>query len=376
MAVQRRRRMMLRQNTQNPADTVAAFSRTETVAEVKTVRSASVPNGDLQPIRQQLLRESGGRSDTELRVEITGHEAQIVPLNQPFVLIGRNPSCDIRFDHPGVLPRHLYLQWIDGRLFCCTLGMPSQKSPAVGIWIGEEPVTVGPFQLSVIDSESLPSLAPESLPSRNSDDPQVDFDPLGKSAELASDVPQVQLTFTGVEQSDNFWPVDRPLTLIGCGSQCKLRLDHADIPTVLAALYRTPTSLWLINLADEESLRVNEQSTLLQSLDFGDLVQLGPFQAEVSAASLSLKTLRTAAIEDSPKPARSSVKELTNRHRERLGTLTKSLAAVQLYLDAEHLDSVPELKSSLQRYVLQAQRHHREMQEALDQLSELTGHQR
>ena len=117
---------------------------------------------------------------------------------------------------------------------------------------------------------------------------------------------------------------------------------------------------------------MNQQSTSLHSLDFGDLVQLGPFQAEVSAAALSLKTLRTSAVDDSPKPARSSVKDLTNRHRERLGTLTKSLEAVQHYLDAEHLDSVPELKSSLQRYVLQAQRHHREMQEALDELSELT----
>ncbi len=367
MAVQRRRRMMLRQNSQNSADTVAAFSRTETVSEVKTVRSVSVPNGDF-PARQQLLRESGARTTAELRVEITGHEAQVVRLDQPFILIGRSPTCDVPFDHPAVLPRHLYLQWIDGRLFCCTLGMPSQKSPALGIWIGEEPVLVGPFQLSIIESDDLPSLTTQ----QTGDNSLMGSDPLGKSVELANDVPQVQLTFAGVEQSDNFWPVDRPLTLIGCGSQCKLRLDHADIPTVLAALYRTPTSLWLINLADDDSLRVNEQATVLQSLDFGDLVQLGPFQAEVSAASLSLKTLRTGPIEDSPKPARSSVKELTNRHRERLGTLTKSLAAVQHYLDAEHLDSVPELKSSLQRYVLQAQRHHREMQEALDQLSELT----
>ena len=368
MALQRRRRMMLRQNCQNPTDNVAAFSHAETVATKRVDRLASTGNADFQTNRQQLLRESKVRIGTELRVEISGCESQIIPLDQPYLLIGRSPSCNVRFEHPAVLPRHLYLQWIEGRLFCCTLGMPSQKSPAMGFWVSEEPVAVGPFQLSLIESEELPPLV-----TRHNDDQQsAGFDPLGKSTEFANDVPQVQLTFAGVEQDDNYWPVDRPLTLIGCGSQCKLRLDHADIPTVLAALYRTPTSLWLINLSDEDSLRVNQQSTSLHSLDFGDLVQLGPFQAEVSAAALSLKTLRTSAVDDSPKPARSSVKDLTNRHRERLGTLTKSLEAVQHYLDAEHLDSVPELKSSLQRYVLQAQRHHREMQEALDELSELT----
>jgi hypothetical protein len=65
----------------------------------------------------------------------------------------------------------------------------------------------------------------------------------------------------------------------------------------------------------------------------------------------------------------SAVRELAARHRRRLGALNKSLDAVQLHLDSAHLDAVPELKSAVQQYVLYAQRHHREVQDALERLS-------
>jgi hypothetical protein len=65
-----------------------------------------------------------------------------------------------------------------------------------------------------------------------------------------------------------------------------------------------------------------------------------------------------------------TIQELATEHRQRLGELNKSLDSVQVYLDSEHLNTVPDLKMALQKYILHAQRHHREMQEALERMSE------
>ena len=256
------------------------------------------------------------------------------------------------------MPCHAYLQWIDGRLFCCSLGSSDAQSPVVSSWVGRKPVTLGPLRISVPDMEPLPDGAP---------------DPQSRSASLAAELPQVQLKFDGVDQRDNLWPADRFVSLIGRGSQCKLRLDHPEIPTVLACLIRTPASCWLINLSRHEALRVNGHPVLLESLDLGDALQLGAFHAEVSAAPFSLRTPRPVPTIESVPPVESpnaaAVRELAARHRQRLGVLNQSLAGVQVYLDSEHLNAIPELKTALEQYILRAQRHHIEVQQALKRLS-------
>ena len=382
MALQRRRRLMLLQNPSLKSGNVAASSPADSRGFSDAVHSEPEADGATsQSARHseaaaQLFHQCGGRRGRVLLVEMAGVEPQSLPLERPFVLIGRDRCCDLRIDDPTVLPRQAYVQWIDGRLFVCSLSTPSQKAPAIATWLDHTPVNVGPFRLSVTDHESTATPQDRSQHS-NGMVARGDADPLSKSPALANEIPQVQLRFHGVEQTDNLWPVDRQLTLIGGGSQCKLRLEHADIPTVLAGLIRTPTSLWLVNLGGDDSLLVNDRPAAVQSLDIGDVLQMGPFQAEVTAAPISLKRARPVPADDSRggeatvgDAGSSAVRELTTRHRQRLGTLSESLATVQTYLDAAHLDAVPELKSELQRYVLQAQRHHREMQEALDQLSQ------
>ena len=305
---------------------------------------------DPEVARRQLFQECQGRTGLQLVVEVSGEpRPHKLSLDQPFVLIGSDEQCDVQIDHPNVLPHHAYLQWVNGRLFCCSLG--SSNAPFAA-WVDQKRVTLGPLRLSV------PGIDPV---------PEGTLDPQSHNTDLAADVPQVQLKFAGVEQRDNLWPVDRFLTLIGRGSQCKLRLEHPEIPNVLACLIRTTGSCWLINLGRDAALQVNDQPVLLQSLDIGDRLQFGAFVAEVSTAPFSLKTPRPVPKVE---PKRNqSVRELATRHRQRLGVLNKSLDAMQVFLDGEQLDSVPELKTTLQQYVLHAQRHHREVQEALERLA-------
>ena len=358
--------MLLQNNATASAESLSAVAAPDDAVQAAKVLTAS---------SQKLFEECRGRRGMQLRIEVAG-ETRTQALDLPYVVIGSDSSCDVRIQHSSVLPFHAYVQWIDGRLFCCSLvESDSQDSPAA--WLGSKPVNLGPFRLSVPNMTDVASASP---------------DPLARNAELAGEIAQIQLNFAGVQQRDNDWPIDRTLTLIGRGSQCKLRLDHAEIPLVLASLVRTASSCWLINLGHSELLQVNGKPILLESLDVGDKLGLGAFQADVSTVSIRQKKVprkietaasngsapRTAAAKTAASttatsavaaPRTVTVRELAVRHRKRVGALNKSLDDVRLYLDSQHLDAVPELKIALQQYVQHAQRYHREMQEALEQLA-------
>ncbi|HEY4260207.1 MAG TPA: FHA domain-containing protein [Schlesneria sp.] len=332
----RRRRLRLLQNDNFKAETGSR------------VNSAPAPV-DVEESRGQLFEDCAGQSGLQLLIEVKGEaHARKVSLNRPYLLIGSDTQCDVRIKQPSVLPYHAYVQWIDGRLFCCGLG----EAQPPGTWIGPKPVVLGPFRVSVPDLDLAIGQQ----------------DPQSKSSELAEEVSQIQLKFAGVEQSDNLWPVDRRLTLIGRGAQCKLRLDHPEIPIVLAALVRTNRACWLVDLQHNERLQVNDQLIdSLQRLDVGDNLRLGEFQAEVTAASFAAEPVVAEPTPIIPKVT--SVRELADQHRTHLGTLSESLEMVQYYLDTDHLDGFPELKTAIQQYVLHAQRHQRETQAALENLA-------
>lgn len=336
--VQRRRRLRLLKNNDFKAETVESLTR------------PCAPH-DVEESRRQLLEDCSGQPGLQLLIEVKGEaHARKVSLNRPYLLIGSDDQCDVRIKQPLVLPYHAYVQWIDGRLFCCGLG--DAQPPAT--WLGGKPVALGPFRVSVPDLE----LASDYQ------------DPQSKSSDLAEEVSQIQLRFAGVEQSDNLWPVDRRLTLIGRGAQCKLRLDHPEIPIVLAALVRTNRTCWLVDLQHSDRLQVNDQLVdSLQALDVGDHLRFGEFQAEVTAASFTAESAAADSMKPPSAPKVTSIRELADQHRTHLGTLSESLETVQYYLDTDHLDGLPELKTAIQQYVLHAQRHYRETQAALESLA-------
>ncbi len=339
--VQRRRRLRLLQNDDFKAETGSSVS------------SPPAPV-DAEESRRRLFEDCAGQAGLQLLIEVKGEaHARKVSLNRPYLLIGSDGQCDVRIKQPSVLPYHAYVQWIDGRLFCCGLG----ETQPLATWVGPKPVALGPFRVSVPDLE---------LPAAGQQDPQ------SRSSELAEEVSQIQLKFAGVEQSDNLWPVDRRLTLIGRGTQCKLRLDHPEIPIVLAALVRTDRTCWLIDLQHSDRLLVNDQLIdSLQTLDVGDKLRLGEFHAEVTAASFTVESTDAKPTKPPSVPKVTSVRELADQHRTHLETLSESLETVQYYLDTDHLDGLPELKTAIQQYVLHAQRHHRETQAALESLAEI-----
>ena len=225
----------------------------------------------LVALRAKLFKECQGNSSTILRIERIGKSPINVKMNRPFFLIGRDSSCDLRLDDEAVMPRHCYLQWIDGHLFCTDVAhrtnfFPNRFEQTNGSWIAHQPISIGPYQLSLVDDS-------------NSNIP--DFSPLDRSAALAAELPHLGLQFDGIEQSENVWPINRMLTMIGRGPQCKLRLNHKSIAYVHACLLRTQHGCWFIDLAKDGTTGVNDQAIRFAPVDVEDVLRLGSFSINV-----------------------------------------------------------------------------------------------
>ncbi len=240
---------------------------------------------DSETLRRLMFEQCGAKPSTCVRIELPGIEPITVMMNRPWLVVGSDASCDLRLEHDEVKPRHSYLQWIEGRIFCCEIAprqslFPDRNSQSNGRWVNHQPIAIGPYQLTLDESVA------DDIP---------DYSPLDRSQQLAVDFPQLGLQFAGVEQSDNQWPVNRPLTMVGRGSQCKLRLNHTAMAHVQACLLRTSNGFWLIDVAGTRTTGVNGRAIRIAPLDIGDSMQLGPFQIEV--VTMAFRPIEVAAIQ-------------------------------------------------------------------------------
>ena len=222
---------------------------------------------DFMALQAQLFAECRGQASARLSVELPDGSILSVALNRPYLLLGRDRSCDIALNDDSFKPVHYFLQWIDGQLFCCDVaqrtGIAARRTTLPnGYWFGREPVSIGRYKFSIVGGE---------LP------PKPDYSPLDRSDSFNSADVNFGLHFDGVEQSNNLWPVNRPLTVIGRSAQCKLRLNHKSIAAIQGCLLRTPRGCWLIDLTKDATTGVNGHSTKLSPVDVGDEIRLGSF---------------------------------------------------------------------------------------------------
>lgn len=354
LSTQRRRRLMMLQANSTQAEGIDSFDPSLSNQPIVGSSRANSEHSEIE----RLFRLCRGRADVVLRIESDEDSTALqIPLDRPFIVIGSDENCDVCLDHPDVAHRHAYFQWVAGHLVFVELtderALSSQRPAAPPrMWIEHHPHQIGPFRLAVVGSEPL------AMPA---------FSPYDRSPQLAAEFPQVRLKFEGVEQSDNQWPIDRPLTLIGRGSQCKLRLDHPEMPTVLASLIRTASGCWLIDLAGRGTTLVNGQPISLASLDIGDQLQLGPFHVSMTANAFS--EVREPATVSKPAHSSRNLKEIAFRHRELIGELDEGLDELQTLMEIESLDDAPQLKMAIENHIALAKRNHQEMIGSLNELS-------
>jgi pSer/pThr/pTyr-binding forkhead associated (FHA) protein len=195
---------------------------------------------------------------------------------RPFMVVGRLPTADLSLNHEQVGRRHVYLQAIEGRVYCVDL-----ESRTKTHWKGQagdqsrgwlDPggsIQVGPYRIHRTD------LQPDSGPNAVIADP---FDPPTNegSDPLHLPRPTLELPFR-VDGRSATWAPEGLLALVGRSDRCQLVLSDNNISHYHAALIRTPLGLWIIDLVAREGVYVNEMRVRWAWLADGDQVRMGPF---------------------------------------------------------------------------------------------------
>lgn len=230
------------------------------------------------------LHACGVPSALELEVESTSQARSIrFCLRQPFALMGSHPSADIYQPAEKVRPRHVYLQAIEGRIFCINVSQTGSaktmdKEIKTGCWLKPgQPVQFGTRQFKLIEDRR-----------KTSDSEQEWNDPL--SAGSAFDIFGPRLTLE-IRDNDSdsitkTWQIDRLITLIGRTSRCAIQLNDDAISNVHASLVLTAHGVFVVDLLGRGGISINGHQVRAGFLDVGDELTIGPFSMKLQPASV------------------------------------------------------------------------------------------
>ncbi len=85
--------------------------------------------------------------------------------------------------------------------------------------------------------------------------------------------------------------LDRPVTLIGSGERCRLRLHSSTVSRAHALVVREPRGVYIVDLASRTGVLVNDIPVRVTTLEDGDLVRIGRFDFRYDAAPTPGRTL-------------------------------------------------------------------------------------
>ncbi len=206
-------------------------------------------------------------------------------LSLPFALIGRDERADLLLDDKAVSHRHAYLQMSAGRWWWVdldsrtgthpTLAMPASSSDrrdicSSGPLLPRQGICVGPYTIRLAGGQSL-----------EQEDQAVPPNPLTSEADDPSSLPRWILEFRGGTAQKRKWTVDRPLTLVGRASFCKIRLHSPMVSRIHCALLNTPAGLWFIDLLGRDGTFIKNTAVRWARLEPGDELQIDPFLIRV-----------------------------------------------------------------------------------------------
>jgi pSer/pThr/pTyr-binding forkhead associated (FHA) protein len=214
---------------------------------------------------EEFMRDCGSRATLALAVEREGTAgARRHVLDAPFALVGRDERNQLCLPDGQVSRRHAYLQTIAGGVFCVDLGSRTgarwngEARPAG--WVAPaDCLGIGPFTLRLAaDAPELPPV----------DGPDL-LDP------LAADTAPPSVPWA-LELPDGLrWRINRPLTLVGKASRCKLRPNTTEASRFHCALVRAPAGVWVVDLLSSRGTYVNGERVLSALLQEGDELRIG-----------------------------------------------------------------------------------------------------
>ena len=288
-AARKRRLAVLRQVAPTDVDEAVDFFGPATVELPSEERDFLAACLSRLPLRLSVSNERTG-------------ETEDVIIDRPWAVIGGAENCDLRILHPDVSQRHLYLQFAEGRLFCCDLASRTgthwgNDSRSSGWLEPGEPIYLGPYSIQAYPNDFLADEA--ELPAPSDGDP------------AAGDCPPVAFTIANVYDRagrPKMRRIRRSVTLAGSSQVCPLRLSHASVGGAHCSFVWTSSGLWVIDLLCAGGTWVNGKAASLAHL-------------RGALCRVSTTTRATGASTPSPTPARSAVR------RSRCSTVRASRSA-------------------------------------------------
>jgi len=241
----------------------------------------------------QFLEACGATGPLLLNVEAPGIAGEARGYDLPFVLIGKDPRCDLRLDHPEVSPRHAYVQLVNGRLLCADLGSRSGvhqggKRRRLGWLDRERAVRIGPYRIRLLSGDNHVAL-----------DPSETDDVLGGGLGRGKLV--FELSHRSVRLSR--CEIDGGLALVGSAADCEVRLIDPSVTSYHCALVPTPEGVWVVDLLGQGGIRINGHEVSYGRLSEGDSLQLGHSLIRMVAPDEAASVIVTR-----PEPAHESLK--------------------------------------------------------------------
>ena len=188
---------------------------------------------------------------------------------QPYLIVGRDSRADVVMDDSEVSRRHAFLQVVDGRLFCVDLGSRTgirwgdDRRPVGWVEPGQG-IGIGPFRLRF---DGVAPGAGEHLP-------------ISRSFAWST-LPDARIEFPGPGPDRVSWQVSRALVLVGSSATCRIRFEGAGIAGVHAAILRTPSGIWVIDLLGPADVTVAGIPVRSRLLEDGDEVGVGAHRFRV-----------------------------------------------------------------------------------------------
>ncbi len=221
-----------------------------------------------------------------------GEEIKRCSFDQPFVLIGRSPHCDLTLDDKQVSFRHAYIQRLFGRIVCVDL------SSRNGIYWGDVQCPFGwfeeqtPLRIAGYDIH-LSSSAQIAVP----EEPDFDINSFFRTNSNLSILPTVSLQYLSKSGKGDSWTINRPITLAGASSRCKLRLRNQTVSRVHCSLLLMPDGLWVVDLLGKHGTTVNGERIRHARIADGAILKIGCYAFRVSYEKLQVEQPRRKVVE-------------------------------------------------------------------------------
>lgn len=222
--------------------------------------------GKVEPVRFTLSDNNDSTADLSWLME------------RPFAVVGRGEQCDIRLDDPDISRRHLYLQFLGGRVFCCDLGSRTGTKVSGHAfsrgWIRQDQlIQFGAYTVRIAPNEFHDSPGSETALTDG-----------GSSTQISTGIrePAYVLNCVNAQSNSGGGPKVRRLrdrvTLIGSNDVCTLKLNHPSVSRTHCSVVLTPLGVWAVDLTLRSKTFVNGVPVVFSRLQEGDELQIGDFR--------------------------------------------------------------------------------------------------